>query len=178
MRIGLISDTHGRLRPKVFEAFEGVERILHAGDVGPPEILIDLAAIAPVTAVHGNTDGWELHDAAQAEARLELAGRSVVLTHGHLLGAPTPVNLHAAYPDADIIIYGHTHRAAVDRLDGALIVNPGAAGPPRFNLPPSVAILEIGEDGEGGGGVEGVEGVEGGEGGEGAEGVEVRLVEL
>jgi len=146
--IGLISDTHGHLRPGVFGALDGVERILHAGDVGPVDILVELEAIAPVTAVHGNTDRWDVREQTTEAERLELAGRVVVLTHGHLLGSPNPANLRAAYPAADIIVYGHTHRPAVDRHDGALIVNPGAAGPPRFRLKPSVAILELAEDGE------------------------------
>lgn len=146
MLIGLISDTHGQLRPAVFDAFEGVDHILHAGDVGSLEVLVELGAIAPVTAVHGNMDGWDVRADAEHEARLELAGHVVVLTHGHLLGSPNPSNLRAAHPDADIIVYGHTHRPAVDRHDGALVVNPGAAGPARFNLKPSVAVLVLGEE--------------------------------
>ncbi len=148
MIIGLISDTHGQLRPGVFEALDGVERIFHAGDVGPVDILVELEAIAPVTAVHGNTDWWDVREQTTEAERLALAGRVVVLTHGHLLGSPDPANLRAAYPDADIIVYGHTHRPAVDRYDGALIVNPGAAGPARFGLKPSVAVLVLREDGE------------------------------
>ncbi len=148
MIVGLISDTHGRLRRGVFEALEGVERILHAGDVGPVDVLTELAAIAPVTAVYGNTDGWDIRERTRNEERLELDGRAVVLTHGHVLGTPRPANLRAAYPGADIIVYGHTHRPAVDRLGGALIINPGAAGPARFKLKPSVAVLELGANGE------------------------------
>lgn len=147
MVVGLISDTHGQLRPGVFEAFDGVDRILHAGDIGSPEILSELAGIAPVTAVHGNMDGWDVRGAAKQEETLVLDRHTVVLTHGHLLGSPNPSNLRAAYPEADVIVYGHTHRAAVDRYDGALVVNPGAAGPARFNLKPSVAILELTADG-------------------------------
>lgn len=143
MRIGLISDTHGRLRPEVFEVFAGVELILHAGDVGPLTIIDELETIAPVHAVLGNTDDWELKPRAQDEVRLELEGSAVVLVHGHRLGSPTPAKLRAAYPEADIIVYGHTHRQRVDEVDGCLIINPGAAGAARFDLKPAVAILTL-----------------------------------
>jgi len=144
MRIGLISDTHGLLRPEVFDAFEGVQRILHAGDVGKPEILTDLESIAPVTAVIGNTDGFDLRDRLAEVERLELAGLAVVVVHGHRLGSPRPDTLRAEHPDADVIVYGHTHRPLIERdRDGSLVVNPGAAGPRRFDLVPSVGILEL-----------------------------------
>lgn len=146
MRIGLISDTHGVLRPGVFERFEGVERILHAGDIGPYDLIVELEAIAPVTAVVGNTDGVDVRDRVPEEAVVELAGRRVVVVHGHRLGSPKPETLRAAYPDADIIVYGHTHQALIDRAEGSLVVNPGAAGPARFKLQPSVAILTLDED--------------------------------
>ena len=145
MRIGLISDTHGRLRPEVFDRLAGVERILHAGDIGPPELLVELGAIGPVTAVFGNTDGFDVRAEVPEVARLELAGHSVVVVHGHQLGSPRPGPLRAAHPDADVIVYGHTHRPLVD--DGsageALVVNPGSAGAARFGLAPSVAILTL-----------------------------------
>lgn len=147
MRIGLISDTHGLLRPKVFDVFRGVDRILHAGDVGPEDILIELATIAPVDAVIGNTDGWDLRAVLPEERILKLEGHTIVLAHGHLLGSPTPVTLRRNWPRADIIVYGHTHVQKIDRA-GALTINPGAAGPARFKLKPSVAILTLGEAGE------------------------------
>lgn len=143
---GLISDTHGLLRPEVFDRFEGVERILHAGDIGTTDILVELEAIAPVTAVYGNTDGFEIRARVPERAELEIEGRRVVVVHGHLLGSPTPERLRAAEPEADIIVYGHTHKARVDRVDGVLVVNPGAAGPARFRLTPSVAILTLESD--------------------------------
>jgi uncharacterized protein len=145
MRIGLISDTHGRLRPSVFDIFQGVELILHAGDIGPAELLVELEAVAPVHAVVGNTDSFELRGKVPEVQELELAGHRVVLLHGHMLGSPTPEKLRAAHPDADVIVYGHTHRQRVDIVDSCLIVNPGAAGPPRFNLQPAVAILTLEE---------------------------------
>lgn len=144
-RIGLISDTHGTLRNEVFVAFDGVDRILHAGDIGPPHLLVALEAVAPVTAVSGNTDGFDVADRAPAEAELELRGRRVVLVHGHMLGSPTPGGLRRAYPAADVIVYGHTHRPLVDRTGASLVVNPGAAGAARFGLPPSVGILTLGD---------------------------------
>jgi uncharacterized protein len=143
MRIGLISDTHGRLRPEVFTALAGVDVILHAGDVGPLDVLTELEAIAPVHAVIGNTDVLELWPRVRDVVELELAGRRVVLLHGHQLGSPTPERLRGAYPDADVIVYGHTHRQRVDVMDGCMIVNPGAAGPARFNLKPAVAVLTL-----------------------------------
>lgn len=145
MRIGLISDTHGRLRPEVFDIFRGVDVILHAGDVGPANLLVELEAIAPVHAVMGNTDGFELRSRAADVVELELGGHRVVMLHGHALGSPTPENLRAAYPDADVIVYGHTHRQRVEIIDGCLVVNPGSAGAPRFKLKPAVAILELAE---------------------------------
>lgn len=144
MRIGLISDTHGLLRPEVFAAFEGVDRILHAGDVGAEDILVELRTIAPVDAVIGNTDGWTLRAALPEERTLALDGHTLVLAHGHLLGSPTPEALRRTWPRADIIVYGHTHVQLVDRA-GALTINPGAAGPRRFRLEPSVAILTLGQ---------------------------------
>lgn len=143
MRIGLISDTHSRLRPRVYDAFDGVDLILHAGDVGPMDIITDLETVAPVHAVMGNTDSPALRPRVQDEVRLELEGYSVVVVHGHLMGSPTAALLRAAYPDADVIVYGHTHRQRVDREDGCLIVNPGAAGAARFGLKPSVAVLVL-----------------------------------
>ncbi|MGQ0561104.1 MAG: metallophosphoesterase family protein [Gemmatimonadota bacterium] len=141
MRIGLISDTHGRLRPEVFDRLAGVELILHAGDIGSPDIITELETIAPVRAVHGNTDDFDIRERYPETVSLEVDGRRIVLTHGHLLGAPTPRLLREAHPAADIIIYGHTHRPLLD-AGPPLVANPGAAGPARFHLKPNVAVLE------------------------------------
>ena len=143
MRVGLISDTHGKLRPDVFQHFEGVDLILHAGDVGPPSLLIELEAIAPVKAVIGNTDSFELAAILPEVQDLMLAGVPAVVTHGHRLGSPTPALLRRAHPNARIIVFGHTHRPLLDRTDGVLVVNPGSAGAPRFNLKPSIALLDL-----------------------------------
>lgn len=145
MRIGLISDTHGVLRPEVFDHFTGVERILHAGDIGSLDILIELEAIAPVTAVYGNTDGFDIRARVPESARLECAGREIVVVHGDQFGSPTPSVLLVAYPTADVIVYGHTHRPRVERVGGRVVVNPGAAGPRRFELRPTVGIMTLGE---------------------------------
>lgn len=138
--IGLISDTHGLVRPDVFTALEGVEVILHAGDVGRG-VLEELAVIAPVRAVYGNTDP---PDDPELEAQLELQFDDirVHVSHGHELGVPTPQNLLEAY-DADVLVYGHTHRQLLVQADGRWVVNPGAAGPRRFDLMPSVARMTI-----------------------------------
>ena len=144
MRLGVISDTHGLLRPEVFDAFEGVDHIVHAGDVGNPGILGDLEALAPVTAVYGNTDGPELRRMLPQVAMLELDGFDIVVTHGDQLGSPTPDALHSAFPDAQIIVYGHTHRPLLTLVDVVVtVMNAGGAGARRFKLPPSVGILEL-----------------------------------
>jgi len=148
MRIGLISDTHGKLRPRVFEVFEGVDLILHAGDVGPLDIITELEAIAPAHAVLGNTDSWELRPRIREQVELELEGKRVVLVHGHQVGAPTAARLIPPHPGAHITVYGHTHRQRVDRVNGTLVINPGAAGAARFDLKPAVAILTLERDSE------------------------------
>ena len=144
MRLGVISDTHGLLRPKVFEVFKQVDHILHAGDVGEPQILIELHAIAPVTAVYGNVDGPDLRARLPQVAELELDGFAIVVTHGDQFGHPTPAKLHDAFPRAEIIVYGHTHRPLLELVDRTVtVMNPGGAGHPRFNLKPSVGIMEL-----------------------------------
>jgi uncharacterized protein len=144
MRLGVISDTHGLLRPEVFDAFEGVDHILHGGDVGDSGILTELQTLAPVTAVYGNTDGVELQSSLPLVATLQLDGFDIVVTHGHQFGSPAPERLYAAFPDAQIIVYGHTHRPLLTVVDVVVtVINPGGAGPRRFKLPPSVGILEL-----------------------------------
>ena len=144
MRLGVIADTHGLLRPEVFEVFREVDHILHAGDVGPASLLTELEAIAPLTAVYGNTDGFELRDRLPQVATVELDGFEVVVTHGDQFGSPTPERVQAAFPTAEIIIFGHTHRPLLTLVDTVVtVMNPGGAGQRRFNLPPSVGILEL-----------------------------------
>lgn len=138
-RVGLISDTHGLLRPSVHAAFAGVELILHAGDVGGREILDELRLIAPVRAVAGNTDIPGEYD---DELTVNVGGVNIHVSHGHEVGVPTPANLSARY-DADVIVFGHTHQQIVTRVGDRLVVNPGSAGQKRFKLEPSVAVLAI-----------------------------------
>ena len=139
--VGLISDTHGLLRPGVHAALTGVELILHSGDVGGSGILDELRLIAPVKAVYGNTDPTDDPHLA-GEIVVSIEGIRVHVSHGHEVGSPTPAKLAARY-DADVVVFGHTHRPLVSRLGKQLFVNPGAAGPQRFNLTPSVARLKI-----------------------------------
>ena len=144
MRLGVISDTHGLLRPEVFEVFENVDHILHGGDVGPVDILDELGTIAPVTAVYGNTDDWDVRNRLPQVARVELDGFTIVVTHGDQFGTPTPDKLQAAFPDAEIIVFGHTHRPVLTLVDVVVtVMNPGGAGTRRFKLPPSVGILVL-----------------------------------
>jgi uncharacterized protein len=144
MRLGVIADTHGLLRPQVFDAFSQVDHIVHAGDLGSLELLNELEALAPVTAVYGNTDGYDIRDRLPQVAKLELEGFDIVITHGDQLGSPTPENLNATFPDAQIIVYGHTHRPLLTVVDVVVtVMNPGSAGPRRFRLQPSVGILEL-----------------------------------
>ena len=146
MRLGILADTHGTLRPEVLEIFGKVDLILHAGDVGDPDILRQLEATAPVTAVYGNVDGSVLRQRLPRVAELKVDGFVFVVTHGDQYGFPSPRDLKAAFPDADVVVFGHTHRAVLhDFPDFSVAVNPGAAGPldpARSALPPSVAIME------------------------------------
>ena len=139
--VGLISDTHGLVRASVHTALAGVALILHAGDVGGDEVLDELALIAPVLAVAGNCDD-PLDPRLSPHIVRTVAGVRIHVSHGHELGAPTPAALAERY-DADVVVYGHTHRPRIERIQGRLIVNPGAAGQRRFDILPSVARLTI-----------------------------------
>jgi putative phosphoesterase len=136
--LGVISDTHGLLRPEAVRALRGCDRILHAGDVGTLEILDALAQIAPVTAVRGNVD-TELWAHALPEAEVvEAGGVSIYMLHdlGRLDLKP-----HAA--GFRVVIYGHSHQPKIEERNGVLYFNPGSAGPRRFKLPVSVGKLII-----------------------------------
>ncbi len=141
---GVISDTHARLLPDVLEALEGVDGILHAGDVGSAQVLTGLEAIAPVWAVRGNVDHapWALQ--LPQERVVEVVGRRVLL--GHIRGDLTRSGEPAAR-GMDAVIFGHSHRPLVEWHEGVLYLNPGSAGPRRFGLPRAVALLEIGVPG-------------------------------
>lgn len=135
-----MSDTHGLLRDSVLEALAGVSQILHAGDVGGGSVLDGLERIAPVRAVYGNVDPPDAP--LQPQLRFNAGGLVIHVSHGHELGSPTPGKLLDSY-SADIIVFGHTHKALVHREGARLVVNPGAAGPRRFDIAPSVARLRI-----------------------------------
>jgi uncharacterized protein len=136
----LISDTHGVIRSEALAALHGVELILHAGDVGALRVLRELEGIAPVKAVAGNVDD----SAFGLPQRLvvTLGGLTVHVSHGHEVGRPSPESLARRYT-ADVIVYGHTHRPLIQNVGRTLVVNPGAAGPRRFDVQPSVALLTI-----------------------------------
>lgn len=144
MLVGLIADTHGLMRAEALAALGGVELILHAGDVGGHSVLRELEMIAPVRAVFGNTDDATL--GLPQRLSLSAGGLTIHVSHGHELGTPTPSKLAHTYA-ADVIVYGHTHKPLIEIHGPTLVVNPGAAGPRRFNLKPSVALLRI-ENGE------------------------------
>lgn len=143
LRIGLISDTHGLLRNEIYAAFEGADEILHAGDVGDPAILTELEVIAPVQAVFGNVDDWDVRELAAESLELERQGHRIIVIHGHQWGSPRVEDLTAAYPDSSVIVYGHTHQPLVERAEKTLIVNPGSAGHQHFGKPVSAALLDV-----------------------------------
>ncbi|MHB9149487.1 MAG: metallophosphoesterase family protein [Thermoleophilia bacterium] len=138
--VGVLSDTHGLLDQRVLSVFTGVDHIIHAGDVGGPDVLRELAALAPLTAVRGNTDtaawAWDL----PAEAWLELCGRRICVAHDLAL-LLRHVDVSAL--DASVVITGHSHRPSVVWRDEVLYLNPGAAGRRRFDFPKAVALLRI-----------------------------------
>ena len=141
--IGVISDTHGLVRPEVHQALAGVYLILHAGDVCGDDVLEELSLIAPVAAVAGNCDPPD-HPRLPLALDRTIGGHRVHMSHGHELGVPTPAGLLEA-SDAALIIFGHTHRPLVHRAQGRLLLNPGAAGPRRFDIQPTVARLTLHE---------------------------------
>jgi len=134
------------LRATVAEVFRDVDRILHCGDVGPVQILEQLALIAPVSAAYGNTDGFDVRNRGSRVVRIECAGRITVALHGDQFGMPTPDGLKNEFPDADIILFGHTHKPLIDQQSGTVtVMNPGAAGAVRISCRPTVGIIELEE---------------------------------
>ena len=136
--LGVISDTHGLLRPEAVETLRGSDRILHAGDIGAPEILEALAKISPVTAVRGNVDtaSWA-RDLPETEI-VEAGGVSIFILHdrGQLDLKPEAAGFR-------VVVYGHSHHPKMEEKNGVLYFNPGSAGPRRFNLPVSVGRLTV-----------------------------------
>jgi putative phosphoesterase len=138
MRIGVISDTHGLLRPELLPALAGVAHILHAGDVGDPEILTELRRIAPVTAIRGNVDRSGPCASLPATEAIELAGCLIYILH-----SVDDLDLHPQAASIGVVLSGHSHKPSIEHRDGVLYLNPGSVGPRRFNLPISFALLRI-----------------------------------
>jgi len=138
MLIGVISDTHGLLRPEAVRALEGSERIVHAGDVGDPAILEALERIAPVWAVRGNVDGGALAQDLPATEVVPAGETDLYLLHDL-----ATLDLDPAAAGFGAVIYGHSHKPSVETRDGVLFLNPDAAGPRRFKLPVTVARLTV-----------------------------------
>jgi putative phosphoesterase len=138
MRVGVISDTHGLLRPEALAALAGVEHILHAGDVGDPAILDQLREIAPVTAIRGNVDTSGDCALLPATEMVELAGCFVYLAH-----SLEWIDIAPKSAGVRLVVSGHSHKPSVERRDGVLYLNPGSAGPRRFKLPVTVAMVTI-----------------------------------
>jgi putative phosphoesterase len=137
---GVISDTHGLLRPEALRALRGSDRILHAGDVGAPEILEALAQIAPVTAIRGNVDTEPWARTLPATEVVNAGGVSIFMLHNL-----AQLDLKPEAAGFDVVIYGHTHHPKMEERNGVLYFNPGSAGPRRFNLPVSLGKLMIEE---------------------------------
>lgn len=142
MRIGVISDTHGLLRPEALQALRGVEHILHAGDVGDPAILDELKKIAPVTAIRGNVDLAGPCSRLPATELVQLAGTNIYMLHDRHALDLDPVAAGIA-----VVVSGHSHHPAIQRHKSVLYFNPGSAGPRRFSLPVSLGFLNITEAG-------------------------------
>ncbi len=145
MRIGLISDTHGYLPPKVFKLFDGVDLILHAGDIGKEEVIIELSTIAEVRAVCGNTDHYPLISHFNQIEFFELEGIKICLTH--IVNSPKSFafELFKMNKKVDVVVFGHTHKAAQIKFEQILFINPGSASQPRYSKAASVAVLKIEE---------------------------------
>ncbi|CAD5106063.1 metallophosphoesterase family protein [Zestomonas carbonaria] len=140
--LGLISDTHGLLRPEALAALAGCERIIHAGDIGKPDILDALAELAPVHAVRGNNDTADWASSLPHSLQLDWHGVCIFVTHE---AAHFPADLYTR--GFRVAICGHSHKPLIEERDGLLLINPGSAGPRRFRLPITVARLHL-EDGQ------------------------------
>jgi putative phosphoesterase len=141
-RIGLISDTHGLLRPEALRALAGAELIVHAGDIGGPEVLEALRALAPLVAVRGNNDRGPWATALAETETVETGGRSLYVLHDL-----KTLDLDPRAAGFDAVIAGHSHQPRIERRDGVLYLNPGSAGPRRFRLPVALARLDVGATG-------------------------------
>jgi putative phosphoesterase len=145
VRVGLVSDTHGLVDPLLFQALAGCALVLHAGDVVGEDVLVELEAIAPVTAVRGNCDAGTSLGRLPELARVPLGALTALVVHdaGRPGSRPAPLAGALAKARADVVVSGHSHRPAAAVVDGTLFVNPGSAGPRRFRLPRCAALLEV-----------------------------------
>lgn len=137
-KIGVISDTHGLLRPEAIIALSGVDAIVHAGDVGDPRILDELAKLAPTTAIRGNIDSSGPCAKLPAEEYVTLGGINLYLVHDR-----AKLSLDPAAAGVQVVVFGHSHKPLLEERRGVLFFNPGAAGPRRFSLPITVGLLHI-----------------------------------
>ncbi len=150
MKIGVISDTHSKMHAGVFDLFTGVDHILHAGDIGKPEIITELRSIAPVTAVFGNVDSFPLVSQFPERVVLAFEGCKILMTH--IVDDRTAPGIRrlihtANEPEVSIVIYGHTHEARIDIAGNVMLFNPGSAGPARWQTKPSIGLLTL-DDGK------------------------------
>ncbi|HEX5733136.1 MAG TPA: metallophosphoesterase family protein [Blastocatellia bacterium] len=145
MRIGVISDTHGMFDHTIVTLFDGVDAIIHAGDIGKLEVISRLEQIAPVIAVEGNNDWFNQFP---TESIQKLAGHTVLIRHifGELHQLQTADRNMIERVQPDIVVFGHSHRPYVDRLGRTMLFNPGSAGPRRFSLPRTVGLLSLAEN--------------------------------
>ncbi len=141
MRIAILSDTHGLLRPAVISELQSVDHILHAGDLGSEAVLQGLQQLAPLTAIRGNVDTEAPLSALPATEMVRLGGVTFYLVH-----AIADLDLDPVAAGVDVIVYGHSHQPAQERRNGVLYLNPGSVGPRRFKLPVSMAIADIDHD--------------------------------
>jgi hypothetical protein len=139
--LGIISDTHGLLRPEALTPFIGAERIVHAGDIGSPLVLEKLESIAPVAAVRGNNDKAPWAEELPETLLFEVRGHII-----HVLHDLAQIDLSPKAAGVAVVISGHSHKPGIEEHDGVLFINPGSAGPRRFRLPIAVAKLYIADD--------------------------------
>ncbi|MCA6106753.1 metallophosphoesterase family protein [Bradyrhizobium cenepequi] len=138
VKIGVISDTHGLLRPEIDAQLDGVAHIIHAGDIGSPDVIAGLRRIAPVTAIRGNVDTGDWAEHYPGTRTVRLGGRSIYILHDvHEL------RLDPGSRGIEVVISGHSHQPRIETVDGVLYLNPGSAGPRRFRLPITLATLEL-----------------------------------
>jgi uncharacterized protein len=138
MVIGVLSDTHGLLRPELLPALARVDHILHAGDVGDPNILTELARIAPITAIRGNIDTHGPCALLPATEAIELAGCLIYIVH-----SLDDLDLNPQAASIGVVLYGHSHQPSIEHRHSVLYLNPGSAGPRRFDLPVTVVIVTV-----------------------------------